>query len=119
MDRVSTINHKGKSIILVDVSNFNNNESLPVINEAQKLIASRPAKTALVLMDVTNCFYNAEGAMALKLFARNNSPYIKASASVGAKGLRLLLHQATAAFAGREIKAFDTRNQALDWLAEK
>jgi hypothetical protein len=87
-----------------------------VLDEGHRLIASMPPKSALVLVDVTDCLYNTDGANALKIFAQKNTPFIKASTSVGARGLRLLLHQAAAVFAGREIKASATRAEAMDWL---
>jgi hypothetical protein len=47
----------------------------------------------------------------------HNTPYIKASAVVGANGIRLVLLQTAIFLTRREIKAFPTRQKAMDWLA--
>ena len=42
---------------------------------------------------------------------------MKASAAVGVSGLKKIIVLSLMKLAGRDIKLFDTREEALDWLA--
>jgi hypothetical protein len=70
-----------------------------------------------VLTDVTGATYDKEVAAAIKDFATKNSPYVKASAVVGADGVRQILLQTVILITRREMKTFSSREQAKDWLA--
>ncbi|HPH97496.1 MAG TPA: STAS/SEC14 domain-containing protein [Anaerolineaceae bacterium] len=116
MDRVRNITHKGKSIILVDLSDSQPNDTLEALPAAKPLISKAGPKSALVLTDVTNAVYNKDVAGAMKEFVSSNTPYIRASAIVGADGVRLVLLQTIIMITRREIKTFANREQALEWL---
>lgn len=116
MDRVQVINHKGKEVVLVDISRCSFEELKTVLPKAAGIIAESPPKSRLVLTDVTEANYNKDVAEAIKEFVKNNTPYIKASAVVGADGVRLILLQTVIFLSRREIRAFADRNSAMDWL---
>ncbi len=117
MDRVLTAQHKGKTIIILDVSKCPPEDTLKVLEEAKSMIAKLPPKSALVLTDVTEATYNKPVAEAMKDFVSHNTPYVKGSAVVGADGVRLVLLNTVIFISRREIKTFDTREDAMDWLA--
>jgi len=120
MERVQIVNHHGKEIVLVDLSNCQPDEtSLKILPEAAKVIRKGAEKSKLVLTDVSNATYNKQVADAIKDFTSNNTPYVKASAVVGADGVRLVLLQTVIFITRRELKACATRQEALDWLASK
>jgi len=116
MDRVQKIFHKGKAIVLVDVSNCKPEETIPLMEQAEKLIASFPPKQALILTDVVGAQYNKSVADRMKEFSKHNTPYVLASAAVGAAGVQLVLLQTLIFLTRREIKLFSTRAEALEWL---
>lgn len=116
MERIKSITHNGKTVIIVDLSKAQPSETILVIPEAIKLIATSKPKSALVLTDVGDANYNREVAEAIKDFVSQNTPYVKASAVVGADGVRLVLLQTVIFLSRRELKSFDTREKALDWL---
>jgi hypothetical protein len=116
MERVKTLNYKNKNIVYVDVSDCMPEESIKTLPEAKKIIASQPLGSVLVLMKVTNAHYNKEAAEAIKEFVQHNTPYVKASAVVGAEGIRMVLLTTVALLARREIKTFNTVEEAKDWL---
>ena len=116
MDRVQVINHNGQEVVLVDISQCSYEELITILPEAAGIITKSPPKSRLVLTDVTEANYNKDIAEAIKDFVKNNTPYIKASAVVGADGVRLILLQTVIFLSRREIKAFPDRNSALDWL---
>lgn len=82
----------------------------------QPQIATLPRNSVLILTDATNARYNRQSAAAMKEFAAQNSPFVKASAVVGADGLREVLLDAVRFFTRRPIKACATREEALEWL---
>jgi hypothetical protein len=118
MGRFGTLVHKGKQIVLVDLSNCAPEETLKVLPIAKTGIGRLPPKSALVLTDVTNATYTKEVAAAIKDFSDKNTPYVKASVVVGADGIRQILLQTVSMLTRREIKLCKTRPEALDWLVE-
>jgi hypothetical protein len=117
MRNLETIKHKGKSIFLLDISGADPGDVKTITEEAHKKIATVPPKSALILTDVTDAVYTSVSSAAIKDFSSKNTPYVKASAVVGADGLRSVLLQAVASITKREIRTFKTRDEAMDWLA--
>lgn len=109
--------YKGKTIVIVDLSNLQPKEAIGAVLRSQPLIAMHPPKSVLILTDVTNAAYDTEGSKVLKAWASRNTPYVKASAVVGAEGLRALMLEACRFVTGRPIKACRSREEAMEWLA--
>ncbi len=119
MKPIETIVHKGKSIVIVDISGCNTDEVALTISEASKKISALPPKSGLILTDVTATIYNQATSNYIKDFSSKNTPFVKASAVVGADGLREVLLKTVAMITKREIKPFDTRAEAFDWLVTR
>ncbi len=117
MSRVEVLTHQGKPVILVDLSHCPPEETLKILPTAKAVVARSAPKTARVLTDVTGAAYTKDVAAAIKDFSDNNTPYIKASAVVGAEGIQLILLQTVSLLTRREIKTCKTRAEALTWLA--
>jgi hypothetical protein len=117
MKRVQALSHKNKQIILVDLSQTGPEEALPLIDEAETLVARSQPKSALILTDVTGARYNRETAAAIKNYAAHNTPYTRASAVVGVEGALNIVLQSVLILTRREIKYCKTRQEALDWLS--
>jgi hypothetical protein len=117
MERIQKILRKGKTIVLVDLSNCEPAETLAVLPTAKMVISNFPPKSGLVLTDTTKSRYTKEVASAIKDFASSNTPFIKASAVVGVEGAASILLQTVIFISRREIKVFGSRQEAMDWLA--
>ncbi len=117
MDRVQKITHKGKTIVLADFSNCKPGETIALMGQAEKVIASCPPKKALILSDVTGAQYNKDVSERMKEFTKHNTPYVLGSAAVGVAGVQMILLQTLIFISRREIKLFPTRQAAMDWLA--
>ncbi|MCE1254854.1 MAG: hypothetical protein LWX83_15065 [Anaerolineae bacterium] len=117
MKRVDLQNVKGKSIVMVDLSNLSGKDVSEVLSDAKNVISRLGEKKALVLTDVTGAKYDKEVAEAIKDFTKFNTPYIKGSAVVGAIGVQSVLLQTVVFLTRREIKTFTNRGEAVDWLA--
>jgi hypothetical protein len=116
MSRIETLLHKGKHVVVVNLSNCPPEETLKVLPIAKAVIGKLSPKSALVLTDVTSATYNKDVAAAIKDFSDKNTPFVKRSAVVGAEGVRLILLQTVSMITRREIKTCKTRGEALDWL---
>ena len=119
MKPCEVINYKSKKIVVVDISSTSPEEAIAYFPHAQKIIAKHLPKSALVLTDATDARFSKESMEALKEFAAANTPYIKASASVGSEGLREIVLHSVERFTNRKINAFTSRQEALDWLASQ
>jgi hypothetical protein len=73
----------------------------------------------LLLTDVTGCHIDNDALMAFQSLAKTIEPHTKASAVVGATGLRKFLLEAVNKFSPLETKPFDTTEEALEWLVSK
>lgn len=116
MERVLKCTRNGKTIVVLDLSNSQPEETMDALPAAHELISTFNQKSALVLTDVRNATYNKQVAEGIKGFVRDNTPYIRASAVVGAEGISQILLNTVVFLTRREIKAFDDREKAMDWL---
>jgi hypothetical protein len=118
MNRVEFIVHKGVRILDLDLRGSKDiNQSIAAFQLAQKLATQEPLKSLHLLTDVTDAHYTSEGVAVMKEFSKATTPHMKASAAVGVSGLKKIIVQSLMKLAGRDIKLFDTREEALDWLA--
>jgi hypothetical protein len=117
MERVKFVEHKGKKILLVNMSNCLENEVLAVIEDAKKIIAVQPEKSLLILTDVTHSRYNAAVVAAMQMYTRGNKKFVKASAVVGVNAIKKIIFNKIMEASERELNAFETIEKAKDWLA--
>ena len=116
MTHYQVVMHQEKQILIADFSHTKPEEQLLAFPEVQKQISAMPAKSVLLLTDVTNAVYNSASSTAIKEWSSKNTPFIKASAVVGAGGFLAVILAGIHLFTGRDIRSFDTRNEAMDWL---
>ncbi len=116
-ERVKFIEHNRKEILLLDFSNSDTDQVLKIIEQAKRVIRTKPEKSVLTLTDVTNARFNDEVGKGLKEFTLLNKPYVRAAAVVGVTGLKRIIFGAVVAFSKRRLEAFDSREQAKSWLA--
>jgi hypothetical protein len=117
MERVKFIDHKGKKILHIDMSNCVENETLAVIEEAKKIIRSQPEKSVLTLTDVTHTRYNAAVVASFQEYTKGNKPYVRAAGILGINAIKKIIFNKILEFSERDIKAFEDINKAKDWLA--
>lgn len=120
-DTVRWINHKGKRILLVDFKDYTTKriktgEYKNYLQEARQIIDTQPRKSLLIITDITNAGFTYQSNTAMKSFAKANTPYVKASAVVGVTGLKKVVITSVRILTGRNIKIFDTVDEAKEWL---
>jgi hypothetical protein len=116
MGSVTSLTHKGKTIVVIDLSGCQPDETLKIIAEAKPVIAKLAPKSGLVVTEVKGSKYTKEVAEAIKGLVSHNTSYLKGSAVVGAEGAALILLQTVIFISRRELKTFAKREEAFDWL---
>lgn len=120
MERVNFWKHHDKIIILFDFSGCNESEFLKVLEDARSVVRTLKKDTLLTLVDVTNTESNERTNKAIKSFAEENKPYVKAGAVVGVFGIKKLVFQMVMKFTGRKnLKLFNTVREAKEWLTQQ
>lgn len=114
------IEHAGQQVVLLDYSGLRNPTVILAEIEASKRFIAEHGRTRKMhtLTDVRGARYNAEIMQALKELAAANKPYVERAAVVTNSGLHRVAIMAAATFSRRDLKAFATRDEALDWLTQ-
>jgi hypothetical protein len=119
MERVRFLDHEGQRILLLDCTNCSSSELLQVIHEAQATITAEPPHSLLTLGDFTGADFDKKAADQLKVSATYNRSHVKRSALVGVEDLGDVYYHNLVSFSARDIPAFKTREEALDWLVSE
>ena len=119
MDRVRFIEHKGKRIVLLDfVGIVDPQQGLAAVAEATRFIGAQPVGgNTMTLTDVTDTRYDRKIVEAFKEMTARNRPIVKAAAIVSDSSLHRAAISMIALFSRRKLEVFDSRAQALEWLA--
>lgn len=113
-ERIRIIEH---GIVLLDLSNIGEpQKEAHITDAARKLIARQPVGEALVLTDITGSKFTDAAVDALTKLAERNRPFVKASALVGLSPLTRVIFRAVVALTRRDIRAFGTREEAIEYL---
>ena len=114
------VKHQGHDILYFDFANVtDHDEALRLVAEAKDVVAGQPRNSLLTLVDVRGSSADREITWALKDLAEHDRPYVIASAIVGLEGVKKVISQAVARLAGRTFAAFDTVEEAQDWLVRQ
>jgi hypothetical protein len=120
MPRVEFILHNGVRILDLDIRGSKDiDQNIAAFRLAQELAIKEPLKSLRLLTDVTDAHYTSEGVSIMKEFSKAITPYTKASAAAGITGVKWIVIQSLLRLTGRNIKLFDTRENAKEWLAEQ
>lgn len=120
MDRVRFIEHKGRRVILLDFAGLTPEQGLDAVAEATRFIGAQPVGgDTMTLTDVTNTRYDRKIVEAFKEMTAKNRSIVKAAAVVSDSPLHRAAISMIALFSRRKLEVFDSRAQALDWLASQ
>jgi hypothetical protein len=117
-NRIRFIDHQGKEILLVDLSNCPANEVEEIARAVPDYTTIRPRGSVLVLTDFSGAAFDRDAVRAIKETAVFDKPFVKKSALVGTEDLPVLFYDELKTFSRRELLPFKTREEALDWLAK-
>ncbi len=115
-DRINFVEHKGKQILLVDVSHCTPAEVAKIALLVPSYVTSEPRGSVLLLADFTGAEFDRIAIDRLKESAVFDRPHLKRSAWVGVERLPKVFYEHIKNFSQRDLPAFGTREAAMDWL---
>mgnify|MGYP006287875663 CR=1 FL=1 len=118
MERVKWIDHKGKKILLGDLSKAMPEEWPEIDKQYDQCFKGMPEGSVRSLICVEDAHFNADILLKLKERAKQDTPLVKKTAFVGITGLKKAVLGNLLRFAGRKAEIFEDREKAKDWLAE-
>lgn len=116
--RIQIINHKGKNILYFDYAGFSvhtKGEFIKTIETAAEFMISQ-GNNQLTLTDVRNSLGDPDIVAKLKEVSARTKSYRKKAAVVGVTGVKAILLSAINMFSKSTVVAFDTIEEAKDWL---
>jgi hypothetical protein len=115
-DRIRFIAHRGKQILLVDLSHCSGETVEKVLRELPEVVTKRPRGSVLIFTDFSATTFDAESLSVMKESAVFDKPYVKKSAWIGAENFPDGFAERLREFSRREFGSFKTREDALEWL---
>jgi hypothetical protein len=115
-ERLHFVKHKGHAIYVIDFSHCTAKEILALLGMVQADISRHEPGSLLSLADFTGAHVDKEVATEAKKVLVMDRPYIKKSAWVGTESLPHVFYENFKSFSQRELPAFKTRVEAMDWL---
>ena len=115
-DRIRYITHRGKQVLLVDVSNCTSAEMIALAHLLPSNLADEPPGSVLLLADFTGSRFDKVAFESLKEAAVYDRPHIRRSAWVGVEAMPKVYYENLKSFSQRDLPIFTTREEALDWL---
>jgi len=118
MERIVFLTFRNHQVLLADCSDCSPEELAAVIDDVPRHVTQHPLGSLLVLADFSRSKFTKETVEHLKLAAVFDRPHIKKAAWVLTQNLPKALYESVLSFSGREIPAFETREDALEYLVE-
>jgi hypothetical protein len=119
MDRVRFITHRGKRILLIDLTSCSAEDVIERLTQVQRMVTAQPRNSVLTLCDLAGAQFSRASITRMKEVAVFDRPHVKRTAFVGAESLPQVFYQALKTFSQREFLRFETREEALDWLVRE
>lgn len=116
--RLRFITHRGKQILLVDLSRCDAAMVEKVLRELPEVVTKRPRGSVLIFTDFSAATFDAEAMRVMKESAVFDKPYVKKSAWIGAESFPEGLAKSLREFSRRDFGSFNSREEALEWLAK-
>lgn len=114
---VSYINHKGKKILYVDLSESKSEKrSLELLEETKNAYLSANEKL-LVLVNTEDAYVNPVISSKMKEYGKQYfNDRAEKRAYLGVSGLKQLIMKAFSRIVGNNIRFFDSKEEALEYL---
>lgn len=110
--------YRGKRIARLDFANIaEEKDALAAIAEAAAIIQAQPPKSLYTMTIVRGSRFNSTVLSAIKKLASENIPYVRAGAIVGMGTLHKAAYLTVMYFSKRTIPAFDSEEEAQEWIA--
>jgi hypothetical protein len=115
-ERIRFVEHHGKQILLVDLSHCTPKEVEKILLLVPSYVTTEPRGSLLLLADFTGSEFDRIAIERLKETAVFDRPHLKRSAWVGIEKLPHVFYEHIKNFSQRDLPAFKTREEAMNWL---
>ncbi len=117
MERISFVTHRGQRILFLDFTNCKAEQVAEIADRVVPVIAQEPDGSVLLLADFTGAEFTREAVEHIKVAAAIDKPRIKRDAWVLDHNLPKALYESVRTFSTREFPIFNSRDEAMDYLA--
>jgi len=117
-DRIHFVEHKGKRILLIDLSHATAQQMQLLLEHVRITVAQHARESLLTLGDFEGAEINHAVAMKIKEVLTLDRPFVKKGAFVGTENIPHAFLESFHNFSRRDIPSFKTREEAMDWLVE-
>lgn len=118
-DRLRFIKHKGHTIYAADFRYCTAKELLVLLELVRADVARHEPGSLLVLADFTGAQMDKTVATRMKEVLVLDRPFVKRSAWVGTESLPHIFYEHFKNFSQRDIPAFQTQEEAMEWLVRE
>jgi hypothetical protein len=115
-DPIRIVEYKGKKILLADLSHCTPREVEKIALLVPSYVTSEPRGSVLLLADFTGAEFDRIAIERMKEGAVFDRPHLKRSAWVGIESLPKVFYEHIKNFSQRDLPAFKTREEAMDYL---
>jgi hypothetical protein len=116
-DRLRFVKHNGHAIYIIDFSHCAAKEILLLLDLIRADIARHAPGSLLTLADFTEAKIDKEVATRMKEGLVLDRPYVKKSAWVGTESVPQVFYEHFKNFSQRDFPVFNSREEAMEWLA--
>ena len=115
------IEYQGKQIFHIDLSGFQSDVDAfeQELREASAITVSQPENSVLVLSDLRDTVISTQILMLTTESSSKTTKYVRKTAIVGIERVRRYFMDTISALTGQKFSAFDTEEEALDWLVKE
>jgi hypothetical protein len=115
------IEHHGKKIFHIDLSNFYSDTEgfKQELDEASQITVAQPENSVLIITDVRNTVISTAALKIAQESSAATTKHVRKTAVVGISGFRRYFMDTISAFTGQKFSAFDTMEEAMDWLVKE
>jgi hypothetical protein len=115
-DRLRFIKHEGEVIFSIDFSHCKAKQMLLLLDQVKLIVSRHAPGSMLTLGDFTGAEVDKTVATRLKEVLVRDRPFVKKSAWVGVESVPHVFYENIKSFSQRELPAFKTKEEAMDWL---
>lgn len=119
-NRINFISQENSKIIYMDFTGLSSVDVIvDIIKKSKEYIRVQPEGTVLTLTNLDGMHFNSEIKNAFTEFINDNKPFVLAGAVIGLNGLLRIIYNGVNRLTGRDIKSFNTKEEAIAWLTSK
>jgi hypothetical protein len=115
-DRLRFVKHKEQTILVIDFSHCSAKEVLLLLDMVRATVAQHAPGSMLTLSDFSGAQIDKQVATRAQEVLVLDRPYVKRAAWIGTESLPHIFYEHFKSFSQRDLPAFKTREEAMDWL---